>query len=321
MHRIVAAVAAVTAATAALTACGSSGSGGGGGGGGTDKITVGVIPIVDVAPIYLAKQNGYFAAQHIQVTLQPESGGAAAVPGVVSGQFKFAFGNVVSLILAESKHLPLRMVANGNASTGVAGKDFSAVVVPRDSPIKTAKDLVGKTVSVNNLKNVGDTTVRASIRKAGGDATKVRFVEMGFPDMPAALQKHRVDAAWVVEPFLTAAKQQGARVVAWNMVDTAPHMTVATYFTSEKVLKDDPDLVKRFKAAIGEGLAYAQSHPDAVRKILGTYTKISPSVAQQMTLPAWPPKVNEQSVRTLARLMQQDGLIKQQPDLPALLPS
>jgi NitT/TauT family transport system substrate-binding protein len=320
MHRIVAAIAAVTVATGALAACGSSGSGGGGGDG-TDKITVGVIPIVDVAPIYLAKQNGYFAAQHIQVTLQPESGGAAAVPGVVSGQFKFAFGNVVSLILAKSKNLPLKMVANGNASTGVAGKDFSAVVVPKDSPIRSAKDLVGKTVSVNNLRNVGDTTVRASIRKAGGDATKVKFVEMGFPDMPAALQKHRVDAAWVVEPFVTAARQQGARVVAWNMVDTAPHMTVATYFTSEKVLKDDPDLVKRFRTAIEKGLAYAQSHPDAVRKILGTYTKISPSVAQQMTLPAWPPKVNEQSVRTLARLMQQDGLIKQQPDLNALLPS
>lgn len=321
MHRIVAVLAAVTLSAAGLTACGSSGSSGSGGGGGTDKITVGVIPIVDVAPIYLAKQKGFFAAQHIQVTLQPESGGAAAVPGVVSGQFKFAFGNVVSLILARSKRLPLRMVANGNASTGVEGKDFSAVVVPKDSPIKTAKDLVGKTVSVNNLKNVGDTTVRASIRKAGGDASKVKFVEMGFPDMPAALQKHRIDAAWVVEPFLTAAKQQGARVVAWNMVDAAPHMTVATYFTSEKVMKGDPDLVKRFTTAIDKGLAYAQSHPDAVRKILGTYTKIGPGVAQQITLPAWPPKVNEPSVRKLAGLMQQDGLIKQQPDLDALLPS
>lgn len=318
MHRIVAAVAAVTAAMGALTACGSSGSGGGGG---TDKITVGVIPIVDVAPIYLAKQKGYFAAQHIQVTLQPESGGAAAVPGVVSGQFKFAFGNVVSLIVAKSKNLPLKMVANGNASTGVAGKDFSAVVAPKGSPIKTAKDLVGKTVAVNNLKNVGDTTVRASIRKAGGDATNVKFVEMGFPDMPAALAKHRVDAAWVVEPFLSATRAQGAHVVAWNMVDTAPHMTVATYFTSEKVLKDDPDLVKRFRTAIAKGLAYAQSHPDAVRKILSSYTKIPPTVAQQVTLPAWPPNVNEESVRTLAKLMQQDGLIKQQPDLDALLPS
>lgn len=319
MHRIVAVLAAVTVTAAGLTGCGSSGSGGGGDG--TDKITVGVIPIVDVAPIYLAKQQGYFAAQHIDVKLQPESGGAAAVPGVVSGQFKFAFGNVVSLIVAKSKGLPLKMVANGNASTGKAGKDFSAVVVPKDSPIKTAKDLMGKTVSVNNLKNVGDTTIRASIRKAGGDPTKVEFVEMGFPDMPAALAKHRVDAAWVVEPFLTAAKQQGARVVAWNMVDAAPHMTVATYFTSEKVLQDDPDLVKRFRTAIEKGLAYAQSHPDAVRKILGTYTKIGPGVAQQITLPAWPPKVNVQSVHTLAGLMQRDGLIKEQPDLDALLPS
>lgn len=318
MRRVSAALAAAVVA-ASLGACGSSNSPGGSGG--TDNVTVGVIPIVDVAPIYLGKQRGYFKAKHIKVKLQPESGGAAAIPGVVSGQFQFAFGNVVSLIIARSKGLPLKMLANGDASTGKQGKDFSAVVVPKGSDIKTAKDLAGKKVSVNNLRNVGDTTVRASIRKAGGDASKVKFVEMGFPDMPAALAKHRIDAAWVVEPFLTVARQQGARPIAWNMADAAPHMTVATYFTSEETIKKDPDLVKRFTAAINKSLAYAHDHPGKVREILGTYTKIKPGIANKITLPAFPPKVNTKSVHTLADLMVHDGLIKKKPDLDKLLPS
>ena len=166
----------------------SSSTGSKSGGGGATKVSVGIIPIVDVAPIYLGKQKGFFKEQKIELTLVPGSGGAAAVPGVVSGQFKFAFGNLTSLLVANDKGLNLKVVTNGAASTGEEGKDFGGVVVPKGSPIKTAKDLVGKTVAVNNLKNIGDTSVRASVRKAGGDASDIKFVELAFPDMPAAIQ-------------------------------------------------------------------------------------------------------------------------------------
>ena len=64
-----------------VAGCGSSGSSKSGG---RDHITVGVIPIVDVAPIYLGEQQGFFAKRGIDLKLQQESGGAAAVPGVGS---------------------------------------------------------------------------------------------------------------------------------------------------------------------------------------------------------------------------------------------
>jgi NitT/TauT family transport system substrate-binding protein len=285
-----------------------------------DKVTVGVIPIVDVAPIYLGKEKGFFTEQNIDLELVKESGGAAAVPGVVSGQFQFAFGNVVSLIVARAQGIPLKAIADGNASTGKEGADFSGVVVPADSPIKTAADLEGKTVSVNNLKNVGDTTVRAAIRKAGGDPAKVKFVELGFPDMPAAIANKRVDAAWVVEPFLTVAKSQGARVIAWNMVDAAPGMEVAVYATTEKMINEKADLTKRFTAAIEKSLAYAESHPDEARAILLTYTKIDDAASKALTLPAWPSAINKESVQTLADLMLGDKLIDKKIDVTELLP-
>jgi NitT/TauT family transport system substrate-binding protein len=307
------------AALFATAACGGGSGSGSAAGGGTDKVTVGVIPIVDVAPIYLGKEQGFFAKRKIDLTLQTGSGGAASVPGVVSGQYQFAFGNVTSLLVARDKKLPLEVLTNGVSSVGVQGKDFGAVVVRSDSPIKTAKDLAGKRVSVNNLKNIGDTTVRASVRKAGGDPSKVQFVELPFPDMPAALAGKRIDAAWVVEPFLTQATSQGARPVAWNFVDAAPNLTVATYFTSEKMIATEPDLVKRFTEAMNESLAYAQSHPDAVRNILKTYTKIPADVIAKMTLPKFPSEVNRASIETLATLAKQDGLVSSAPDVDALL--
>lgn len=318
MRRLLTALTAAVLVTTTAAACGSDSDTTAPGG--KDKVNVGAIPIVDVAPLYLGKQKGFFDKQGIALTITPTTGGAAAVPGVMSGQFQFAFGNVTSLLVARDQGLDLKVVASGNASTGKEGADFSAVMVKKGSPIKSAKDLAGKTVSVNNLKNIGDTTVRAAIRKAGGDPASVKFVELAFPDAPAALDKGRVDAAWVVEPFVTVAKGQGATPVAWNFVDAAPNLTVASYFTTGKTVKDKPDLVKRFTAAINESLRYAAEHPDEARGILSTYTKITSDVGGKIVLPAWPTEVNRQSVQTVADLALQDGLLKKKADLTALLP-
>ena len=312
------AVAALLALTGATAACGDDD--GDIAAGETTQVKVGAIPIVDVAPLHLGVAKGFFKEQGLDVQVISTTGGAVAVPGVVSGQFDFAFGNVVSLIVAKSQGLELIAVAPGNSSTGIQGKDFGGVVVPKGSSINDAAGLAGKTVAVNNFKNVGDTTVRASIRKAGGDSTKVNFVELPFPEMPAAIANKRVDAAWIVEPFFTIAQEQGAKVIASNFVDAAPNMTISTYFTSQQTIIEKPGLAERFAAGIKKSLQYAQDHPDEARQALLTYTQITPEVAERLTLPAWPQDINKESVQTIADLMQQDGLVPEKVDVAAILP-
>ncbi|TDD12610.1 transporter substrate-binding domain-containing protein [Nonomuraea deserti] len=281
------------------------------------KVNAGVIAIVDTAPIHLGKAKGFFTEQKIDLTITPVQGGAASVTGTVSGQFQFAFANTTSLLTAKQQGLDVKVVANGVSSTGEQGKDFSAVLVKPDSPIKTAKDLAGRKISVNQLKNIGDTTVRASVRKAGGDPGGIEFVELPFPDAPAALQSGRVDAIWVVEPFVSQALSQGARAVAWNFADAAPDLTVAMYFTTGRT---DPDLAERFAAAMRKSLEYADAHPDEVREVLRTYTKISPEVIAEIHLPKWPVEVNKASVQTIADLALADGVLTEKIDVSALVP-
>ncbi|MEV0380111.1 ABC transporter substrate-binding protein [Nonomuraea sp. NPDC050643] len=284
---------------------------------GVAKVNAGVIAIVDTAPIHLGKAKGFFTEQKIDLTITPVQGGAAAVSGAVSGQFQFAFANTTSLLTAKQQGLDVKVVANGVSSTGEQGKDFSAVLVKPDSPIKTAKDLAGRKISVNQLKNIGDTTVRASVRNAGGDPAGIEFVELPFPDAPAALQGGRVDAIWVVEPFVSQAINQGARPVAWNFADAAPNLTVAMYFTTGQT---DADLTRRFTAAMRKSLEYADAHPDEVREALKTYTKIAPEVIAKINLPKWPVDVNKASVQTIADLAVADGVLKEKVDVSALVP-
>jgi NitT/TauT family transport system substrate-binding protein len=307
------AVLAILTMLSATSGCGGENDAAGG------KINVGAISIVDVAPLYLGKQKGIFTKHGIDLTITPTSGGAEAVPGVVSGQFSFAFGNVTSILIGRDQGLDLKMVANGVNSTGKPGADFGAVLVRKGSPIKTSRDLAGKTVSVNNLRNIGDTTIRHVVRKDGGDPASVKFVELPFPDAPAALQSRQVDAAWVVEPFVTQARAQGARVVAWNFAEAVPDLTIAAYFTSAKVIADQPVLVRRFVAAAKEASAYAETHPDEVREVLKTYTKIPAKVIPKIVMPSWPTQINRQSVEATAALARQDGLLRKNADVRAAL--
>jgi len=285
---------------------------------GPTKLSVAAIAIVDVAPLYLAKAKGFFTEENLDLTIQNTQGGAESVPGVISGQYQFAFANVISLLLAHSKGLPLQVIAAGNFSTGKA-EDFGGILVPAGSPIKTMKELEGKKLAVNQIKNIGGVTVRAAMRKAGGDPDKIEFLEVRFPEMPARLGQKDIDAAWVVEPFLTVARNQGATVLDWNFADTAPSLMIAAYFTTRDYAKANPDVVKRFTAAINKGLSYAQDHPDEARAILLTYTKIDKPIADKLNLPVWTPEINRASIDVLAELMVQDKLVTSKPDVDALL--
>jgi NitT/TauT family transport system substrate-binding protein len=137
--------------------------------------------------------------------------------------------------------------------------------------------------------------------------------------MPAAVTGGDVDAAWVVEPFVTVATGQGARKVLANFAEAVDDLTVATYFTTEQVIAEDPQLVDDFQAAIGESLQYAQDNPDEVRRIVSTYTQITPEVAEQMALPAFPQEVNVESLEAVAELMQQYEITSEPVDVDALL--
>jgi NitT/TauT family transport system substrate-binding protein len=308
------------ACAAGTTGCGDDDDGGGGGGEGEPAtLNVGVIPIADVAPLYLGMKKGFFEDEQLTIKPQLAEGGAAITPAVVSGDFQIGFSNTISLLIAASQDLPVEIISQGVLGGKTEEEAWADLLVLKDGPIKDTKDIEGKTIAVNTLKNICEVTIKASLEKDGVAVDTLEFAEVPFPDMNAALEAGRVDGACVVEPFVSQGTAGAARGINPFYVRTAPDLTVATYFTSTQYAEQNADVVDRFVSAMDKSLTYAQSHPDEVRDVLLDYTEIPPEAAEAIQLPIWRPDLNEPTIELLSELSVKYGLIEEQPDLDELI--
>src|SRR3954469_14146307 len=157
---------AALACVAAVAGCGGSGDGGGGQAGKPATLKVGVIPIADVAPLYLGREKGFFKAEKLTINPQLASGGAAITPAVVSGDEQFGFSNTISLLIAASKNLPVQIVSQGVLGGKNVSEAWADLLVPKTAP-SDPKSLEGKTIAVNTLNNICEVTIKASLEKKG----------------------------------------------------------------------------------------------------------------------------------------------------------
>jgi NitT/TauT family transport system substrate-binding protein len=305
------------ACVAALVGCGGDDKGSGGSA--PTKLKVGVIPIADVAPLYVGIEKGFFKEENVEIEPVLAEGGAAIVPAVISGADQIGFSNTTSLLIASSKGLPVQIISQGDIG-GTGDKDApDALLVKKGGSIDEPKELEGKTIAVNTLNNVGPLTINNALEKRGVDYKTVKYVEVPFPEAVAALEADRVDAIWVVEPFQTAATNAGHKVLFHPFEQAAPNFTVATYFTTKEFMSKEKDTVDRFRRAINKSLQYAQQHPDEVRRVVTTYTEIPEALAQKMVLPRWDVDLHEDTIELTSRLALKYGFVEEEPDLDELI--
>jgi NitT/TauT family transport system substrate-binding protein len=259
-------------------------------------LQLGVMPIEGAAEAFYADQLGYFKANGLDVTVTVLPNGSAIIAGVVQGSLNIGFGSPPSLILARQRSLPVRYISYAPIFTG--GAPLSAVMVAKNSPVKSGADLNGKIVAVAGLHDVGSYQVAAWIDKTGGDSTTVKFVEMPYSEMGVALDQGRVAAAGNTEPFITAAKDV-ARVVGNMNTAVAPRYLMAGWSSTDDWLQKHPDTAKRFIASMQQAARWANSHPKESAAILARITKISPDVIAVMARDQF-----DESARPDPRLLQ-----------------
>lgn len=288
------------------------------GGDGVRTISVGVISIAPSAAVQLGIDEGIFAKHNLKVELQSGQGGAAMLPAVSTGTMNFSVGNPLSVLLAKSKGLDMKIVS-GYSHSLATGSDINGVVAKAASGIDSAKALAGKKVAVNTINAQGDLTIKEVVSKQGGDANAVEFLELPFQDMGAQLEKGNVDAVWVPEPFLSKLLAEGNKLVTYNNQEALPGLPTMVTFTSGTYAEQNPQVVSDFRAAMTETLTFAQANPDKVRTLLPAFMKMPEAVAKGLRLEAFDGKIDEGTLDELGQLMEKFGIVPSAPDVPGTI--
>jgi NitT/TauT family transport system substrate-binding protein len=250
-------------------------------------ITVAALPSADLAGLYIAEDEGFFAAQGLTVKISKIASSANVISNQLSGQIDIGAGSYVPYLAAQAQGDKFRILAEGSS----LGTDTHALVVPANSGITTIADLSGKKVAVNETDSIGTLLISELLTEDGVSPSTVHFVTDpdGFSKMPEQLQKGDWSVAFLAEPYVTVAEETyGERVLADLDQGATRNFPIDGYVATQAWASKNPATAAAFVRAIEEGQEVADSNPIAVQQAISRWYSLSSKVTGVMALPDFP---------------------------------
>ena len=241
------------------------------------------LPFDQGAQLYYAQDLGMFRRAAIDVAVSTANYGTQVAAAVAGGAIEIGQSNIMSLAAACERGLPFALIAAGGLYS--SAKPTSLMIVEKTSPLKTAKDLDGKTVAVSGLKSITQLSVSAWADQNGGDSTQIKFVEMPFVEMEPALATGRIDAALMADPDATTALAVGrTRPFAKAFDAIGKQFLIGGWFAKTDWIAANPDAVKKFVAVMRESALWANNSVNYKQSaaILEKYTKVAVGAANRI---------------------------------------
>jgi NitT/TauT family transport system substrate-binding protein len=209
--------------------------------------------------VLYARKANLFEKHGLHLELTAMTSGAAVFAALVGGAAQFGSGSLFPVFSAFARGVPLRIVApiqiytTDNADTWI--------IVSKDSGLHNPRDLSGKLLGVTSVSDTDDFSTRGWVTMNGGDGKSLRAVELPAPQMAAALDARRIDAAVFRPPFLTVAEASGKYRVLGKPYDAiAPRFLQACWVSTADFIANNPGVVRAFVAAVGEAARYVNAH-------------------------------------------------------------
>lgn len=242
------------------------------------------LPIDQGGQLYYAQDLGMFRRAGLDVVVSTANYGSQVAAAVVGGTIEIGQSNVMSLCAAYERGLPFALIAP--AGVYLSTKPTSMMIVEKNSALKTAEDLNGKTVAINGLKSITQVSVMAWADQNGGDSSKIKFVEMPFAAMEPALATGRIDAALLADPDATNALAAGhARPFAKAFDAIGKQFLIGGWFAKTDWIAANADAVKKFAGVMREAAQWANKPVNYKQSaaILEKYTKVAVGAANRVT--------------------------------------
>lgn len=229
--------------------------------------------------LFYAKELGLFERAGLDVTISTPVSNGIIPAAVSSNAVNVAYTNIVQIEQAFKKGLPIAVIAG--AAVNDERRPVNFLLVGKDSPIKTAADLNGKTLGAETLKGLGDFSVDAWVDQHGGDSASLKWAEVPFTTMGEAIARGRIDGAFFVEPYASQVRST-TRVLGRPYEAIGKRFLGAAYITSTAWAAAHPDTVARFVRAIHDGSVWGNANPEKSALILQKYSHVDATVIGTM---------------------------------------
>jgi NitT/TauT family transport system substrate-binding protein len=276
----------------------------------TAPLRVGIIPIVDTAPFYAAQQQGFFKDENLAVEATVVRGGAAGIPALAAGSLDVLYSNSTSVVLAIDRGIDLRLILQGS-KIGRQPPDPGGLVKRKGDPFKTGKDLEGKIVTCNSLRDLGWMFAVGWIKATGGDPDRVQLVETAISAQAEALKQKRVDAALMLDPFFTLAVNDPAlELLDWAMSKVFADGPAGLYVITPQLAAQRANDLRAFARACKRGAAWvnANAGKDAVVNLVAGYSSMTPDVIRRVKMPPANAEITASSLTRVTQLMTYTGV-------------
>ncbi|MEU5863286.1 ABC transporter substrate-binding protein [Nonomuraea sp. NPDC047529] len=275
-------------------------------------VKVGVVASVESAPVFVALGQGYFREEGLTVVPQIVSGAAAAAPELDLGRLDLAQTDYASLFKMNEGGKSFRIVSGLHRA---APGSFAIAVHPR-SRTRTVADLRRKKIAIPNLAGLGPLALEAALKRAGLTSRDFLLVEKPYPEMLLAMDKGQVDAALLVEPYVTVGRETGrARIVEDPMTRGFANLYTAGMSATDRWIRENPRTLAAFRRALTKAQHLIATDPRQVRDALPSYTKITGAAAAQAEIGSFPAELDLAELQRIADLARSHRLIARPADL------
>jgi NitT/TauT family transport system substrate-binding protein len=256
---------------------------------GAEKVKIGHLALVPSLPTYVAMEKGFFTEQGLDVELIPFQSGTDIVDALVAGRIDAECMGAITgnWFAAQGAPDKFKIFLVYGADSNV--DNTFAVVVKKDSPLKSLKDLKGK--KVGTFPGATSVALAKAIIRKRTDPANVIFTEVPPPNIIQALAANQIDAFFSPEPFGMIAVYQGiGRYLVKSpctLLGLKKGIVGGAFSFSSKFLEERPEVAKKVKAAIEKGADYIKTNEQEARGFLSKYTPLPPPVAARIPFEKW----------------------------------
>jgi ABC-type nitrate/sulfonate/bicarbonate transport system substrate-binding protein len=206
------------------------------------------------AGFYVAQENGYYRDAALETSIQPGGPDFPAIQMVAGGNEQFGVTSADQILVAREKGVPVVALAVLYRKSPFVL--FSLKASGIDAPEKFRGRKIGVKIGGNE-----ELVYRAVLKKTAVQASSLTEVPVKFDLTPLLTGQIEVWPGYSINEVI-AAREKGFDVNIISPASYGLNFYADTLFTTEKMLKEHADMVKRFVAATIKGWNYAAAHPE-----------------------------------------------------------